>query len=864
MRKEKSILRRLIPWAVALALIAALVVFVGIPLYSQNDTVAENPPKISYFEEKPKTLTMENDSLLFELNTGTTQFVLTEKATGRVWRSNPENAANDPVAVAANKNMLQSTLVVTYSSADGVIDYNNYQYSIQNGNYDIEQRDDGSIAVKYSVGKIEKIYLIPTAIAAERYQDFTSRMNASDVKLRVAKAYTSYTPESVAKLDADKRDALLALYPEAENQAMYVLISSTSESNKQKLQELFVDAGYTQEEYEHDMQLVAGTQENEDPIFNVTVEYRLEGGDFVVSVPYQEMRYRAEYPITGVTVLPMFGAAGTEDEGFMFIPEGGGALINYNNGKLSQNSYYANLYGWDWGSERTEVVSETKNTFPVFGMTRNGGSFICIMEGAPSYGGIQADISMRYNSYNWICAKYTVLHSDKYNVSAKTARLVYMFEKELPQDTVVQRYRFIDSDSYVAMAGAYGEYLRAKYPELNDQNASADMPVNVEMIGAIDKKVVKLGLPVDSVQPTTTFAQAAEIIRDLQQNGVKNLNVRYTGWCNGGVNQKVLSSVNVLGELGGKKGMEQLISDAKNLDVNLYFDGVTCFAYKSGFFQGFIPFRDAARFTTREQIRIYPYSAITFQPMDYDAIDPFYLVEPHYAQDKAGNLISFLKNANAYGVAFRDIGYILSGDYNPRGTTTREQVKQMNLDTVAEAKAAGEKVMVKEGFDYVMPYADLITDMDLEGTSYSIIDAAVPFYQIAIHGTVNYTGQAINLDSDWQTELLRCAEYGAGLNFSFMAEDAKILQDTFHTNYYGSTYAFWKDDAAKIVGDYQTAMAGLNKQRITGHEIVNSDVKVTAYENGAKVYVNYGTADYTADGVTVPARSYIVTGGETK
>ena len=159
MRKEKSILRRLIPWVVALALIAALVVFVGIPLYSQNETVTENPPEVSYFVEKPKTLTMENDSLLFELNTGTTQFVLTEKNTGRVWRSNPENAASDPVAVAANKNMLQSTLVVTYSSADGVIDYNNYQYSIQNGNYAVEQRDDGSIAVIYSVGKIEKIVI---------------------------------------------------------------------------------------------------------------------------------------------------------------------------------------------------------------------------------------------------------------------------------------------------------------------------------------------------------------------------------------------------------------------------------------------------------------------------------------------------------------------------------------------------------------------------------------------------------------------------------------------------------------------------------------------------------------------------------
>ena len=864
MRKGQSILRRLIPWAVALALIAALVIFVGIPLYSQTDAITENPPKISYFEEKPQTLTMENDSLLFELDTGTTQFVLTEKASGRVWRSNPENAADDPVAVAANKNLLQSTLMVTYSSADGVIDYNNYQYSIQNGNYAVEQRDDGSIAVIYSVGKIEKVYVIPTAITAERYQDFTSRMKESDVKLRVAKAYTAYTPESVAKMDADKRGALLELYPEAENQALYVLISSTSESNKKKLEELFEGAGYTQEEYELDLQLVAGAAESTIPVFNVTIEYRLDGGDFVVSLPYQEMRYRAEYPITAVTVLPMFGAAGTSDEGFMFIPEGGGALIRYNNGKLSQTSYYANMYGWDWGSERTEVVSETKNTFPVFGMTRDGGSFICIMEDAASYGGVQADISMRYNSYNWICAKYTVLHSDKYNVSAKTARLVYMFEKELPDDTVVQRYRFLDSDSYVDMASAYGDYLRAKYPEMSESSVNEDMPITVEMIGAIDKKVVKLGMPVDSVTATTTFSQATEIIRDLVRDGVKNLNVRYTGWCNGGVNQKVLSSVKVLNELGGAKGMELLINDAKNIGVPLYFDGISCFAYKSGILQGFIPFRDAARFTTREQIKLYPYSAITFLPMDGDAMDPFYLVEPHYAQEKASNLIRDLKNRNAYGVAFRDIGYILSGDYNPRGTTTREQVKQMNLDTVMEAKNAGEKVMIKEGYDFVMPYADMITDMDLDGIPYSIIDENVPFYQIAIHGAVNYTGQAINLDSDWQTELLRCAEYGAGLNFSFMAEDAKVLQDTFHTNYYGSTYDLWKEDAAKIITDYQTAMAGLNNQRITGHEILTGDVTVTAYESGEKVYVNYGMEDYAAAGVTVPARSYIVTGGETK
>ena len=859
--KKKSILRRLIPWIVFLALAAALVVFVGIPLYSQTETVAENPPKISYYEDGPKTLTMENDSLLFEMDAATTQFKLTEKNTGRVWLSNPENADKDSVAVSSNKNLLKSTLVVTYSSTDGTIDFNNYQYSIENGTYTLEQDEDGTIRVVYSVGKIEKIYLLPTAITTERMAQFTDAMSKSDAK-KVKNVYTLYKPDKVAAMD--NKDELLAMYPELENQELYVLRSDTSESNKSKIAGYFEAAGYTQEDFDLDQQLVAGTAENTNPVFNVVMEYRLENGDLVVSVPYQKMRYRSDYPITGVTVLPMFGAAGVEDEGCMLIPEGGGALIRFNNGKLSQNSYYANIYGWDWGSERTEVVSETKITFPVFGMIKNGGSFICIMEGAPSYGGVQADISMRNNSYNWICAKYTVLHRDRYNVSAKTARLVYMFEKELPEDTVVQRYRFIDSGNYVDLASAYGQYLRDRYPELTGENVTEDMPVTVEMLGAIDKKVVKFGLPVDSVVPTTTFAQATEIIRDMVRGGIRNLNVRYTGWCNGGVNQKVLTSINVQSQLGGEKGMELLINDAKNANVPLYFDGITCFAYKSGILQGFIPFRDAARFTTREQIKIYPYSAITFQPMDGGALDPFYLVEPHYAQDKANNLIDGLQARKAYGVAFRDIGYILSGDYNPRGTTTREQVKQMQIDTVQKAKAAGEKVLIKEGYDYVLPYADLVTDMDLTGIPYSIIDENIPFYQIAIHGAVNYTGKPINLSSDWQTELLRCAEYGAGLNFTFMAEDAKVLQDTFHTNYYGSTYAFWKDDAAKIITDYQAAMAGLNRLSITGHQTVGQDVTVTEYENGAKVYVNYGAADYSAEGVTVPARGYIVTGGETK
>ena len=857
MKKKKSILRRLIPWLITLAALAALVVFVGIPLYSDTEEEIVAPPVISYYEGDKKPLTMENDDLLFELDPTNTHFTLTEKATGRQWLSNPANAAQDPVAVAANKALLQSTLVVTYSSSSGTIDFNNYQYSIENGTYSVDQAEDGTVSVTYSVGKIEKIYILPSAITVERYKAFTDAMSKKDAK-KVAGVYTLYKPDKVAAME--DKDSLLSMYPSLAEQELYVLKSGTSENNKKSIASILEASGYTMEDYELDMQLVAGAAENTDAVFNVTVEYSLEGKDLLVRVPYEKIRYRAAFPITYVTLLPMFGAAGTDEKGYMFIPEGGGALIAFNNGKLSQNSYYANMYGWDYGSERTEVVSETKNTFPVFGMIKDGASFLCMMEGAPSYGGVQADISLRYNSYNWICAKYNVLHSDRYNVSAKTARLVYMFEKELPQDTIVQRYRFLDTDSYVDLAQAYGDYLRQRYPELTARTAGEELPVSVELVGAIDKKVVKFGLPVNAVIPTTTFQQAKDIIGDLQSSGVQNMSVRMTGWSNGGVDQKVLTRVKPIGSLGGAKGMQSLIQSAKSGGVPLYFDGVTCFAYNSGLLNGFIPFRDAARFTTREQIRIYPYSPIFYQQDEF--FEPFYLVRPAFAQRMANNLMEALDKADAHGVAFRDIGYLLSGDYDQKDTTTREQVKQMHVDTLRAAHEKGQAVMIKEGYDYAMPYADLITDMDLNGIEYSIIDQMVPFYQIAIHGAVEYTGMSINLSDDWQTELLRCAEYGAGLNFTFMAEDGKILQDTLHSDLYGAGYEAWRGNAAALINEYQQAMRGLGNQRITGHEALSEDVRVTEYENGARVYVNYGAQDYQAEDVTVPARSYQVTRGD--
>ena len=167
--------------------------------------------------------------------------------------------------------------------------------------------------------------------------------------------------------------------------------------------------------------------------------------------------------------------------------------------------------------------------------------------------------------------------------------------------------------------------------------------------------------------------------------------------------------------------------------------------------------------------------------------------------------------------------------------------------------------MINMGNDYAVAYADMVTNMDLEGTEYSIIDKKIPFYQLAIHGYVKYTGEALNLTQNTQNELLNSAEYGAGLAFTFMKESAFELQNTLYTEYFGADYSAWHDEMLEIYTRYNEELGHTFNQKMVGHEYVTSELTCTIYEDGTKVYVNYSYDELQADdGTVVPARDYVV------
>lgn len=837
------------PLVIFLLIMAGVLV---ITFYDEEEEPAE-VIKVNAYAGEESEYVLENDKLRFVMDAATTQFRVTVKETGAVWYSNPQDVDEDAVALKAEKDNLKSTLLLTYSTINGVDTlYNNYAYSMEKGIYEIEA-DKDHIRVNYSIGDLDKEFVIPPVIVAGQMDVLLQNMSKSDAVM-VTDYYKKYDINNLGKRDDEQ--VLLASYPIMADEVIYVLRDGVKDNIKRKFEQLFEQAGYTYEDYMRDKELDLAEKSTDKPVFNVNMIYRLDGEDLLVEIPVSEIEYKEDYPLYNLNVLPYFGAAGTAQKGSLLVPEGGGALIDFNNGKTAQSSYYANVYGWDMAQDRAAVVHETRTYFNVFGIAGEKDSFICMIEQGAPYASIQADISGRNNSYNYVNAIYNITHREQYDVADRYNGEMFVYEENLPEESLIHRYRFVNSGSYVDMANVYHDYLIGKYGDYLTKNEDMEAPVAIEIVGAVDKVKQVMGVPVSRPLKLTSYKEAQQIVEELQGEGIHNMSVKLSGWMNGGISQKVLEKTKLVSELGSKKDLQNFIATVDQNNITVYLDGVTNYAYDSGISDGFWVFDDAARFVSKEKAELYDYSHVIYRKLEDG--DPYYLLKAERIHKMAQNLT---KSVDKYhtGISFRDIGRDLSSDFNRKEAVSRQAAMVSQSEQLKEICDSGHKIMLNMGNDYAIAYSDMVTNMDLEGSAYTILDRAVPFYQIAIHGYVNYTGEPLNLTQDSEDELLRSAEYGAGLSFTLMNETAFALQKTLYTRYFGADYAAWHDRLIEIYTRYNRELGHIFSQRMTGHEYVKAGLTCTTYEDGTKVYVNYNYEDMDADdGTTVTARNYKV------
>ena len=344
-------------------------------------------------------------------------------------------------------------------------------------------------------------------------------------------------------------------------------------------------------------------------VFKVSLEYRLDGRDLVVTVPRGRITYPLDvadadgniltYPLHTVNVLEYFGAAGQLETGYILVPDGSGSLIYLNNGKLTSPVYRQSLYGVDLSiSEPAESIHFVEQALlPVFGMKAGDQAFMAIIERGDSVATITADVAGRQCSYNTVYTSFTLMPYSKLEVKgradgvevAKTS--INQYQSRLIDDDLVIRFRFLSGDraDYAGMAMEYRRYLEDRYG-MRQLIDGSGMPLFLGLIGAIAKEKPVLGVPREVTVPLTTYAQAQQIVDQLIDAGVDRSpwNI-WDGWTAGsGMDIRMVSITRAnLGTRLTLSGWPHICE----IEVRLYPNVDFLHGVKSSLFGGFVAWR---------------------------------------------------------------------------------------------------------------------------------------------------------------------------------------------------------------------------------------------------------------------------------
>lgn len=383
--------------------------------------------------------------------------------------------------------------------------------------------------------------------------------------------------------------------------------------------------------------------------------------------------------------------------------------------------------------------------------------------------------------------------------------------------------------------------------------ASDDVPLYLETFGTIKTTKKFAGFPMDVQVPLTTFEQTEEMLTELADSGVKNVNVKLTGWYNGGMNHTAPSKLKVEKSVGGKKGFTKLAEYAKENGIGLYPDLDFVYVHKLGRFDGFDYKEDSVKTIDNRSAAHRNYSAL-YQGFEEKGS---LIISPTSMNSFYNDIRKDFAKLNATGLSVGTLGSELSSDHNEDYTLNREDVKTIVTNTLSEMEADTGSLMVDGGNAYTLPYVDHVLNVSLDSSLNINTSESIPFVGMVLHGNIEFAGSAINLDGDYDYSVLKAIENGANLYFILSKDNtSEFKQFERFSKYYAIGFDIWKQDLIDTYNSFNSVMKSVKYSYITHHETLETRVVKVVYENGVGFLLNYNTHPVEIDGIAVDAMSY--------
>ncbi|NIK67246.1 DUF5696 domain-containing protein [Paenibacillus sp. BK720] len=555
-----------------------------------------------------------------------------------------------------------------------------------------------------------------------------------------------------------------------------------------------------------------------------TMVYTLTENGLKVVVPDSGMEENGNNRIVSIEVLPFFGAAGTDEAGYLFVPDGPGALMHFPRSRqLIGKGYNQPVYG-------PEITTKSPNydstavypAVPVFGMKKGEDAFLAIIKAGASKAAIRALPSGVVSSFNSVSAKfvYREEYDRRLSLGGKATRV---FEDErTPLDGEVE-YSFLTGKEadYVGMAKRYRDELTSEGKLQPIQTAQGDVPFELMIICGNSNFYNK------DYEVATTFSQAQKIINDLKQSGVEHARITLDGWQSHGRLYNT-DPFNVEKKLGGKAGLKALVNKAHELGYEIVLN---------------VDFVDA----DSEIDDLSPKNfGVRSAEGDVLLFGSDFILTPNVTYHLAEKLVHEAKAVGVDGVLYEELGNFLTRDYNPNYKYTRDDTALIYNSILDMTRKELGFSGVYQGNSYSFGHIDHINGIPRDTNHFYMVDEMVPFMPIALHGSVTYTMAPGNLRNDINAERLKGIEYGAVPAFMLTAESSRMLLDTTTYGIFSSRYEQWKKQALEEYADMKR-MASTDNQPITDHYESAAGVYVTEYGNGVRVTVDYNNGRFDVE-----------------
>ncbi|MCU9612677.1 DUF5696 domain-containing protein [Caldibacillus lycopersici] len=585
-------------------------------------------------------------------------------------------------------------------------------------------------------------------------------------------------------------------------------------------------------------------------LFQAKLEFQLkvelDGNELVVSIPYESIKEDKYNRLVSMQVYPFLGAAHQDDiQGYMFIPDGSGALIRFEKSKqYSVSPFIGSIYGIDEGVESkiysdSYVLPAEQVKLPVFGTVhgteQNG--FIGIVEDGDLYGDIVAYPAGATTDFNRVSSQFRY-RNDYFQPTSKDKSGIYVYQKDMNPVNVKLRYVFLSNEEadYIGMAKKYQQFL-VDSGQLEQQEDKVD--VRLEFLGGEKKE----GLLWDSVLSMTPISEIPSFVNQLKAQGVDNLSVVYKGWSKGGLTGSLPDKFPFEKSLGNKDDVLNTIVALKHEEVPIYFstDYTTAFDGASGFSN-----KDIAKRINSETIagRV-------------NGVSSYYLSPNQSLQIADDDVPQYQKYGIEY-LAIETSGNVLFSDYKDSEVLTREGTKAIYHDLFEKLQKNVGRTALYEPNVYAWKDADKFFDIPMYSSNYMYETDTVPFLQIVLKGYLPYYAPYSNFNSNPEDGLLRMVEYGAYPSFLLTKEPSHLLADTSSSDVYTSEFDIWKEDIINQYASVKNALESVEGATIVDRKILEAGIVEVLYSNGKSIIVNYNNEEYVYNEVHVPEKSYVV------